>query len=35
MPFTVYLNADGRVVEKHNGPLTEGQLRDQIAEIFG
>ena len=35
MPFTVYLNADGRVVEKHNGPLTEDQLRQQIAEVFG
>lgn len=35
MPFTVYISADGQVLEKHNGPLTEGQLRDQIAEIFG
>jgi len=35
MPFTVYITADGRVVEKHNGPLTEDQLRDQIAEVFG
>lgn len=35
MPFTVYISADGEILEKHNGPLTEGQLRDQIAEIFG
>lgn len=35
MPFTVYLNADGRIVETHNGPLTLDQLREQIAEIFG
>ena len=35
MPFTVYITADGRVVEKHNGPLTEDQLREQISEVFG
>ncbi len=35
MPFTVYISADGRVVDKHNGPLTEGQLRDQIAAFLG
>lgn len=35
MPFTVYISADGRIVDKHNGPLTEGQLREQIAESFG
>ncbi len=35
MPFTVYISADGRVVDKHNGPLTEGQLRDQIAASLG
>ncbi len=35
MPFTVYISADGRVVEKHNGPLTESQLRDQIASSLG
>ncbi|NND01159.1 MAG: TlpA family protein disulfide reductase [Acidimicrobiia bacterium] len=34
MPFTVYITAGGRVVEKHNGPLTESQLREQIAEVF-
>jgi len=35
MPFTVYISADGQVVEKHNGPLTESQLRDQIAGALG
>lgn len=35
MPFTVYITADGHIVEKHNGPLTEDQLRDQITEAFG
>lgn len=35
MPFTVYISADGRIIEKHNGPLTENQLRDQIAGAFG
>lgn len=35
MPFTVYISSEGRVLEKHNGPLTETQLRDQIAEVFG
>jgi thiol-disulfide isomerase/thioredoxin len=35
MPFTVYISADGQVVEKHNGPLTERQLRDQIASSLG
>lgn len=35
MPLTVYISADGQVVDKHNGPLTEAQLRDQIAGAFG
>ena len=35
MPFTVYISPDGRVVEKHNGPLTEGQLRAQITNALG
>ena len=34
MPFTVYIGADGTIVDKHNGPLTEGQLRDQIESAF-
>ena len=32
MPFTVFITADGEVVERHNGPLSEQQLRDKIAE---
>ncbi|MGI9609258.1 MAG: TlpA family protein disulfide reductase [Acidimicrobiia bacterium] len=35
MPFTVFLDASGNIVEKHNGPLTEGQLRDKIETAFG
>ncbi|MEA3501837.1 MAG: TlpA disulfide reductase family protein [Actinomycetota bacterium] len=34
MPFTVFIDADGRVVEQHNGPLTEAQLLDMIEEAF-
>ena len=35
MPFTVFVSADGRILEKHNGPLTESQLTDLVAETFG
>lgn len=35
MPFTVFIDADGNVIDEHNGPLTEGQLSDQIADLFG
>lgn len=35
MPFTVVISADGRVLETHNGPLDEGQLRTLIAETLG
>jgi thiol-disulfide isomerase/thioredoxin len=34
MPFTVFINTDGRIVEQHNGPLTEAQLLDLIEEAF-
>ncbi len=34
MPFTVFIDADGRVVGQHNGPLTETQLLDMIEEAF-
>lgn len=34
MPFTVFIDADGRVVDQHNGPLTETQLLDMIEEAF-
>jgi len=32
MPYTVYISADGEVIDDHNGPLTEDQLREQIEE---
>jgi len=34
MPFTVFVSADGRVVDVHNGPLTESQLVDRIVEVL-
>lgn len=34
MPFTVFIDASGRVVKEHNGPLTEVQLLDLIEEAF-
>ncbi len=30
MPFTVFVSADGEIMHKHNGPVTEGQLNDLI-----
>ncbi len=35
MPFTVFISSDGSILERHNGPLTEGQLVARIAELFG
>jgi len=32
MPFTVFVSADGEILHKHNGPVTEGQLSDLISE---
>ena len=32
MPFTVFVSADGEIMHKHNGPVTEGQLNDLIDE---
>lgn len=34
MPFTIFISADGRILETHNGPLTEDQLVDQITEVL-
>jgi thiol-disulfide isomerase/thioredoxin len=34
MPFTVFVSADGQVLEVHNGPLTEGQLVDKINDFL-
>jgi thiol-disulfide isomerase/thioredoxin len=30
MPFTVFIDAEGNIVEEHNGPLTAEQLVDMI-----
>lgn len=35
MPFTVFVSSEGEVLDTHNGPLTESQLRDRIADVFG
>ena len=35
MPFTVFIDASGSIVDEHNGPLTEAQLVDRISELFG
>ena len=34
MPFTVFVSADGQVLDAHNGPLTESQLVDKINELL-
>ena len=34
MPFTVFVSADGQVLDAHNGPLTEDQLVDRINEVL-
>jgi len=34
MPFTALVDADGRVVARHNGPLTEEQLLNMIEDAF-
>lgn len=34
MPFTVFVSADGQVVDVHNGPLTETQLVDKINQVL-
>ncbi len=35
MPFTIFVSVSGDIVETHNGPLSESQLRDRITELFG
>ena len=35
LPFTVVISADGSVLEAHNGPLNEGQLRTLITTTLG
>ena len=34
MPFTVFVSADGFVLDVHNGPLTEDQLVDKISQLL-
>jgi hypothetical protein len=34
MPFTVFVSADGQVLDVHNGPLTEDQLVDRINDVL-
>jgi thiol-disulfide isomerase/thioredoxin len=34
MPFTVFVSADGSILDVHNGPLTEGQLVDRISDVL-
>ncbi|HEY5652290.1 MAG TPA: TlpA disulfide reductase family protein [Acidimicrobiia bacterium] len=35
MPTTVFLDADGNVVDVHSGTLFEADLRERISELFG
>lgn len=35
MPTTVFLDADGNVVDVHSGTLFEDDLRERITELFG
>jgi len=35
MPFTVFIDENGNIVEAHNGPLNEQQLMDMINKAFG
>jgi thiol-disulfide isomerase/thioredoxin len=35
MPFTIFVSAEGDIVDTHNGPLSESQLRNRITELFG
>jgi hypothetical protein len=35
MPTTVFIDAAGEVVDVNSGPLTEGELRVRITDLFG
>jgi len=35
LPSTVFIDADGKVLDVHPGALDEGQLRDRLEEHFG
>ncbi|MFQ5948586.1 MAG: DUF3179 domain-containing (seleno)protein, partial [Acidimicrobiia bacterium] len=34
MPLTIFISANGEILEEHNGPLSEGQLEDKIRDNF-
>lgn len=35
LPATIFVDADGDVMQIHNGELTEGELRDLLQELYG
>jgi hypothetical protein len=35
MPTTVYVAADGEIVGTDSGAISESQLRDRLADLFG
>ena len=35
MPTTVFIDAEGTVVEVHNGALSQSALEDRLHELFG
>jgi cytochrome c biogenesis protein CcmG/thiol:disulfide interchange protein DsbE len=34
MPFTVFVDANGSIIHRHNGPVSESQLADLIEEML-
>ena len=34
MPFTIFVSPAGEILDAHNGPLNEAQLRDRIDELL-
>lgn len=34
LPMTVFVDADGRIADIHNGPLTEDELRAELDRLF-
>jgi hypothetical protein len=35
MPTTVFIDAEGKVVEVHNGALSQSALEDRLHDLFG
>lgn len=35
MPTTLFISPDGRLLDKHLGPLTEDKLNERISSLFG